>query len=170
MRLYDLFGDGKPQTGSSRGCGTSRIQSEELLEYALQLVGRNGFPMVLYSDESAWGRQVCMLHKKANGRIRIAVVYGVPDEVIEDPFQLVAVARDFRIRFQLSVDHQIFLRQDRAEFVGDLLQHPCKVGPFQLQRYGGEIEAGDFKEFIYQIFQALGFFQGDAQIFAAGGI
>ena len=71
------------------------------------------------------------------------------------------------LRGKIQSAAQALFRKGRFKFAACLFQHPGQIDVGEFQCQVGEIEAGDFKEFVDQFLQTLCLVQRDAGIAGA---
>ena len=58
----------------------------------------------------------------------------------------------------------MLFREGGFEFAACLLEHSCEIDGSELKRQVRQIKAGDFKKFVNQLFETLGFVEGDSRV------
>ena len=120
MELHNLLGDGQAKARAPRAGGAGAVQAEELLKDALQLLRRDGPPLIMEAEND---RCAGLRSGDLNLRPRRAVMAGVAQQVVKHPGQLVRVAGIVHPGRQVQGAGELLLREHGLKLADHLLEH-----------------------------------------------
>lgn len=150
MECNYLLGYRETEARAARARGAGAVETEELLENTVELLLGNCLSAVSYGDRN---NTVCSGHGKSYLAVRIAVIHGVAEQIIEYTRQLIGVADKLCFWLYGCGAGQILLGEYGIKLTYRLLKHSAQAYTLRLKRERCKTEACDVEKFVNKLLQ-----------------